>query len=319
MEVFKQLLTLFVWLIFCYLPTTAKAESDSYITPIAILPFTERGQGLGEYGRTISDLMFAELVVNEKMYLVDREDFAKLMDEAAFNLSGMVSPQQMIQVGQLTGAKIIITGTVLEVEDRLILIAKVIGTETSRVFGSKVTGNINDDLSSLVEELSKGVIEVIESKSTNLLATKSSRKDRIRAVSTLILGREKPSIEVTIKERHISQNTIDPAAETEMKLFFTELGFEVYEPSGGESRADVKIIGEGFTELATRHKSIRSVRARLEVRAVVKANQRLIAIERQNEVEIDLAEHIAGKMALQEAAAAIAERLIPKIVDAYNP
>jgi hypothetical protein len=40
----------------------------------------------------------------------------------------------------------------------------------------------------------------------------------------------------------------------------------------------------------------------------------VIAIDRQVAVEVDLTEQIAGKKALQKAAAAIAERLLPKLV-----
>jgi hypothetical protein len=39
-----------------------------------------------------------------------------------------------------------------------------------------------------------------------------------------------------------------------------------------------------------------------------------VAIDRQTDVEVDLTEQIAGKKALQKAAATIAERMLPKLV-----
>ena len=39
-----------------------------------------------------------------------------------------------------------------------------------------------------------------------------------------------------------------------------------------------------------------------------------VAVDRQVAVEVDLTEQIAGKKALQSAAAAIAERMLPKLV-----
>jgi hypothetical protein len=57
-----------------------------------------------------------------------------------------------------------------------------------------------------------------------------------------------------------------------------------------------------------------SVKARLEVKAIDLATDKIIAIDRQVAVEVDLTEQIAGKKALQKAAAMIAERMLPKLV-----
>jgi hypothetical protein len=47
---------------------------------------------------------------------------------------------------------------------------------------------------------------------------------------------------------------------------------------------------------------------------VDRVTDKVIAIDRQTAVEVDLTELIAGKKALQEAAAQIAERLLPRLV-----
>lgn len=61
-----------------------------------------------------------------------------------------------------------------------------------------------------------------------------------------------------------------------------------------------------------------SAKARLEVKAIDRASGKVLAIDRQTTVASDLSEQIAAKTALQEAAAAIAERLLPKIA-AFKP
>ena len=60
--------------------------------------------------------------------------------------------------------------------------------------------------------------------------------------------------------------------------------------------------------------SIASVKARLEVKATDRVGGKVLAIDRQIAVEVDLTEQLAGKKALQNAAATIAERLLPRIV-----
>jgi hypothetical protein len=84
--------------------------------------------------------------------------------------------------------------------------------------------------------------------------------------------------------------------------------------NGGSRKAEVLLNGEGVSEFATRHGNLISVKARLEVKAVDASTGRVLAIDRQTTVQVDLTEQLAGKAALQEAAAEIAVRLLPKIL-----
>jgi len=121
---------------------------------------------------------------------------------------------------------------------------------------------------------------------------------------------------IDIAERHVGQSTLDPAAETEVAIYCNELGFEVIDSDSGSAKdADVVITGEGISEFAARHGNLISVRARLEVKIVERRSNKLIAIYRQASIGVDLSEQIAGKSALQEAAALAAEQLLPKLLD----
>jgi hypothetical protein len=226
----------------------------------------------------------------------------------------MVTPGQAVQVGQLTGAKILLTGSIIEADKTLYLVAKIIGTETSRVLGESVKGNARDEIAPLVEELAGEVAKTIKAKANLLVAKQVRREDRIAALKGMLGDAERPVVWVSIAERHIGQATIDPAAETEISLFCRETDFTVVDPQAGtKKQADVLIQGEGFSEFAARRGNLVSVKARLEVKAVDRKTDEVIAIDRQTAVEVDLTEQIAGKKALQTAAAAIAERLLPKL------
>jgi hypothetical protein len=58
-----------------------------------------------------------------------------------------------------------------------------------------------------------------------------------------------------------------------------------------------------------------TVKARLEVKAIDRRTDKIVAIDRQTAMEVDLTEQTAGKKALQKAAAAIAERMLPRLVE----
>lgn len=284
------------------------------VYPTAIFPFAERGKEVKGYGSKAQDLLFAKLAQRPEIILVERAQLNKILEELGLGLSGIVSPAQATKIGELTGAKVLLTGSVFEVENDLYVVAKIIGTETSRVLGKSVTGKTGD-FAKLVDDLAVQVGDTIVQKGKELVAAKETFEDRIAALNKALGDAKRPVVFVKVEERHVGRETIDPAAQTELMHIFKKTGFEVIDPDKGNVKdANVVIQGEGMSEFALRKGDLISVKARLEVKAIDHATDRIIAVDRQTTVAVDLAEQIAGKKAMQEAAADIAERLLPKLV-----
>lgn len=291
-------------------------EPTPTVYPVAIFPFVERGNDVKGQGAKVSDILFANLVADPQLMLVDREEISKLLDEQELSLSGLTNPAEANKVGQLTGAKMLITGSVVQTDTTLYLVTKVISTETGRVLGTSVKGTVRDKLDDLVTELAGKVTETIGSRGADILPKVVSREDRLAELKKEVGEGKRRSVIVRIAERHVGQATIDPAAETEVALWCKELGFEVIDADAASPReADIVITGEGFSEFAARRGNLLSVKSRVEVKAVDRKSGETLAIDRDVTVAVDLSEQLAGKTALQNAAANIAERMLPKLVD----
>ncbi len=162
------------------------------------------------------------------------------------------------------------------------------------------------------------VIQAIKKNAARLVAARVDLPSRIASIKEGLGERmdgKLPSVYVSIAEEHIGQNTLDPASETEMMMILKECGFEVLDSErANEKKADFIIRGEGVSEFATRAGDLISAKARLEVKVIERATDRIVVVDRQTRLAVDLGEQIAGKQALQEAAADIAERIIPKII-----
>jgi TolB-like protein len=290
-------------------------EKDKVPTvyPVALLAFEDRGGK--DVAAKVVDLLFAKLASNEALFLVDRADLKKVLAEAELNLSGAVKSGEATKVGQLTGAKLLITGSVIQVEKKTILVAKLIGTETSRVHGVSVEGKANDDLTTLVDQLAVKLGEKITEKAPELVAKVVAEKDRIAALKEKSKKGTRPTLFIQIGERHVGLPKIDPAAKTELLLFAKETGFTIVDDEDGmKNKADYIIKGEGISETAARNGNLVTVKSRVEVKVVDRKTDMVVAVDRQTVVVVDLTEQIAGKSALQEAAAQIAERILPKLV-----
>ena len=262
----------------------------------------------------VTDLLSAELSAAPELMLVERDELEKILKEHELNLSGLVGADDAIKAGRLTGAKLLITGSVIDTGTDRYLVAKVISTETSRVLGATAKGKVSDNVGDLVTKLSEQVTTVVRERGATIVPAIELREDRLARLKKALDGKPRPTVMVKVAERHVGAPRIDPAAETELTLWCKELGWKTIDPvSGNEGDADILITGEGMSEFASRRGGLVSVRARVEVRVIDRKTGAILAIDRQTERVTDSTELIAGKDALQQAAATIAERLLPKV------
>ncbi len=306
--------TIFSWIVITFLALSffnTRTHAEEEIYSVAILSFETRGAGMEGLGEDVRDLLFAGLVENEKILLVERNELDQILEEAKLNLSGNVNSQQVTQIGQLTGAKILITGSVFKVSNKIYIVAKIIGTETGKVLGKSVNGTEKIDV--LTNVLIKKVDEAIISTASTLMPAAIDEGSLLARISSQLKGRTLPPVYVNISEKHIGKSMEDPSAETEIMHIYKKLGGTVIDKEEGDiSNVKYKILGQGFSEFATRTRDLISVKARLEIK-VLDQNGEVIAIDSQTTVKVDLNEILAGKAALQEAARLIAERIIPTL------
>ena len=91
------------------------------------------------------------LSAEPNLILVERAELDKALGEQELGLSGTVTPESAAKIGQLTGAKVLVTGRVFKTDTELFIVAKIIGTETSRVYGELVKGGVDAPISDLSE------------------------------------------------------------------------------------------------------------------------------------------------------------------------
>ena len=290
----------------------ATCPAAEEILTVAVFDFESKDEAVRDLGPKVATLINANLSAEPQLITVERAELEKVLGEQELGLSGTVSPDTAAKVGHLTGAKVLVTGRVFKVDKELVIVSKIIGTETSRVYGELVKGTSASAITDLSTELAKKIAATVNTKGSTLVAKVESREDRIARIKKLVAQKTLPSVSVKIGERHFGQPVIDPAAETELGLILKECGFTLVDDKSPQ-KADVEITGDAFSAYAMRKGNLISCKARVELKAQKRTGE-ILAVDRETSVAVDIAEQTAAKTALQKAAAELAERLTRKMV-----
>ena len=292
-------------------PAAAVANNNDVLT-VAVFDFESKDEAVRDLGPKVATLLNANLSASPAVITVERQELEKALGEQEMGLSGTVSPDTAAKVGQLTGAKVLVTGRVFKVENQTLIVAKVIGTETSRVYGEMVQGGSGTSIVDLSAKLAEKISGVVAEKGATLVAKVLTREDRIAKIKQALGDKKLPMVSVQISERHYGPHIIDPAANTELTLILQQSGFKVADGDSKE-KPEVLISGEAFSAFGMQKGNLISCKSRVEVKVSEVATGKLLFVDRQTSVGVDIAEQTAAKTALENATDTLAERLLPKL------
>jgi len=288
--------------------TAARAEEA---LSVAVFDFESKEEGVRELGPKVSAMINATLSADPRFITVERAELDKMLGEMDLGMSGTVNADTAAKVGYLTGAKVLVTGRVFKLERDTIMVAKVIGTETGRVYGEMVRGG--GSAADLSAELAQKIAATTIKQAATLEAKVQKPEERIKFIRKLLKETKLPTVCIHIPERHSGGITIDPAAETELGLILQQCGFTLLDNKTGR-KADLEINGEALSEFGMRRGNLVSCKGRVELKVTDTATGKLLVVDRQTCVAVDLSEQIAAKTALQKAAQELASRVIPQVV-----
>lgn len=307
----RSLISLF--LVFSMQCFAEDANTNSY--SVAVLPFAADQDDFAELGQDLQTLLSAHLSANPNLIMVERAEIDKALSEVEMGLSGTVDPDSAAKIGYITGAQILVSGRAFPVRKDLVIVAKMIGVETSRVYGETVTMPLRGSIVEASVELSDKLGTKLSEKGGTLIAKAQAKEDVVTQLSSLVKGKTLPSVSVTIPEMSLNQNVLDPAAETEISYILQQLGFEIIDTEASNQFPDIEITGEAFSEFGLRKGNLVSTKGRVELKAIKRADGKVLLVDRETAVAIDLSPEIAGKNALAKSASILTARLVPALLE----
>src|SRR5690242_11806527 len=200
--------------------------ADNILT-VAVFDFDSKDDAVRDLGPKVATLVNANLSADPNLIMVERADLEKALGEQELGLSGTVNSESAAKVGQLTGAKVLVTGRVFKADAQTIIVAKVIGTETSRVYGEMVQGGPDTKITDLSAALAKKIAADVAAKADTLTAKVKTREELIAKIKKTLADKKLPVVEVKIDEHHYGPYIIDPAAQTEFSVILEKCGFKL--------------------------------------------------------------------------------------------
>jgi TolB-like protein len=138
------------------------ANADFKRTKIAVLDFALKGAGFEteDMGAIVAEWFITAFVEEGRFDVVERGLLRKILDEQKLGMSGVVDETTATKIGKLLGVKIIISGSVLKLQNVLEINARIIDVETASIIAAEnVKSSAAVHLQDLVVRMSAKIIK----------------------------------------------------------------------------------------------------------------------------------------------------------------
>lgn len=289
------------------------ADKPQPALTVAVYDFTGEAGTAGS-GSKVTALITADLSSATNLVLVERAALDKALSEQALGISGMLNSDAVAKIGQLTGAKILVSGQVFKAStDRLVIVANVIGTETGRLYAAKVDG-APDNLVQLTADLSRKVAQTISEQTTNLVTPPpESREQFLARLLKSIEGTNRPSVLMTITAHNQWGNSWpDSGVANELGQLLMKAGFPVLD-AASDRKPDVEITGHIAWDSGKQRGNLVASTATLQIKATDRRTGAIIALDHQESSATGLGGMVASHAATVKVTDELAERILPAL------
>lgn len=132
---------------------------------LAILDFTKLDGSVDNFGRYVAERLITSLFLTKRFQVIERRQLDKILAELKLNLSDLIDPKNAQRFGRVYGVDAIASGSVSELATTVEVNARLIETETGRVFSVASARFVKDrDVAALLGQAIGGVPPSSESR-----------------------------------------------------------------------------------------------------------------------------------------------------------
>jgi len=234
-------------LVILFFVTTDSSNADFIKDKIAVLDFDIHGEDIidGVDGSIISQWLITSLVKQGRCDIVERQFVRKIIEEQKLSSTGLVDEKTSSRLGKMLGAKIIISGTVMEFNNSIEINTRIVNAETASIMSAEnIRAEDAEDLRVLINQMVEKIIKVfplegyVLKRSGSIISIDLGRRDGIKPGMHFVVFKEGDTI------RHPKTGQI-------MEIEIIETGIVVIEVIK-EEISEARVISE-FPQNAVRY------------------------------------------------------------------
>jgi len=125
---------------------------------VAVVDFAQLDGQVSDLGRYLAEELSGSLVLADAtLHVVDRQHLARIIAEQKLSAVGVTEPGNVQKIGQLAGADVLVTGSIVGLDERVRITAKLLSAGTAQIVGAAQTTVPDDgDVRTLAPNLSHG-------------------------------------------------------------------------------------------------------------------------------------------------------------------
>ncbi len=101
---------------------------------IAVIEFSDLEGNVTQFGKYLAEELITRLFRTKKFEVVERQLLNKIISEQKLSISGMIDENSAKELGRILGVDAIVSGTITDLGTSLKVNARIISTETGKVF-----------------------------------------------------------------------------------------------------------------------------------------------------------------------------------------
>ena len=145
-----------------------QAEAGKEIIAVVDFKNVSGTEELDYLTKAIPESIITYLGKSGRIEIVERSRMKAALEEMKLGMTGIVDEQTAVEVGKAVGANAIMVGSFVKIEDQIMINARLIDVQTSRIIaGDQRRGRVGKEIFDLMEQVAEGMqAKLLEGRAT---------------------------------------------------------------------------------------------------------------------------------------------------------